>query len=122
MSCVLSERLASYRRDGIQVLPLPGEFDLSNEAELEAAIAAACACGDAIVLDLSDTQYIDSTVLTVLVRQRIARGKNLRVVLPLQHRLRRIFEITSLDTELRLFSNLDEALVEQPTAPRREAG
>ena len=119
---MLSERLASYRRGGIQVLPLRGEFDLSNEAELEAAIAAACDCSDVIVLDLSDTQYIDSTVLTVLVRQRIARGKNLRVVLPLQHRLRRIFEITSLDTELRLFSSLDEALVERPTAPRREAG
>lgn len=90
-----------YRLDGVMVLPLGGEFDIGNSARLEEEINAALDGSDVpLVLDLSATDYVDSTVLAVLVRARNRAGERLIIVVPPASRVRRIFDVTGLATGL----------------------
>jgi anti-anti-sigma factor len=100
----------SYDRDGIWVLPLTGEFDLANSAELEASIAAALERGQPLIIDFSLVEYIDSTVLSALARQKKRAGEQLLVVVPRQTHLRRVFEVTGLHRHLAIDGTLAEAL------------
>lgn len=77
---------------------LYGELDLSSEARLMALLLTAEDADNAII-DMSETTYIDSTVLSCLVKLKnrlIARGG--RVYLTgVQPNVRRVFTITGLD-------------------------
>jgi len=55
--------------DDVPVLTLVGEFDLSNADDIRNAIATvANGRGGRIVFDLSETTFLDSTILGVLAR------------------------------------------------------
>jgi anti-sigma B factor antagonist len=61
--------LVVWREGSRTVVSLRGEQDLSTAAAVAEALAAAGAMdhGD-VVVDLSDVQFIDSTIITVLAR------------------------------------------------------
>jgi len=93
--------------DGVRVVPVTGEVDLANSSALEARIETALAEGPAVVVvDFSAADYIDSTVLSVLVRQKKHAGEQLRIVVPEESRLRRIFRLTGLEERLDLKTSL----------------
>ncbi|WP_182873140.1 STAS domain-containing protein [Microbispora sp. H10670] len=56
----------SRRPDGTPVLTVSGEIDMSNAAELDAALSGASVDGHALLVDLSEVEYLDSAGLTVL--------------------------------------------------------
>jgi anti-anti-sigma factor len=59
------------------VLVLRGEHDLSTQPRLRAAIDEALAAGRSVVIDLSEVEFIDSTVLAaILYGQRRATAGN----------------------------------------------
>jgi anti-anti-sigma factor len=62
-----------------------------------------------LVIDFTHCRYLDSSVLSALVRAHGARPEALRVVLPEDHRMRRIFAITNLDAVLSIVTDLDAA-------------
>ena len=97
-------------RNGFRVVALRGEYDLANASDVEAAVIVASEGDTPVVLDLSATDYIDSSVLSVFVRQRRALGERLRFVVPLEGSVRRIFEITGLQTVFDLSASFDEAI------------
>lgn len=92
----------------VPVVVTSGELDLSV-AETLAGRIATLADGPAVV-SLADCTYIDSTILTVLVKSTKARNGNLAIVLPPVHRLRRIFEIANVNHILNVVGTLDEAI------------
>jgi anti-anti-sigma factor len=102
--CVLGMDCAVgyYERDGVRVVPVTGEFDFSNIDWLEALIEVALNGAKPVVLDFQGTNYIDSTVLSVLVRQKQRAGDRLRIVVPAASKLRRIFELSDLEKQLQL--------------------
>lgn len=89
------------------VVATSGELDLSVADQLAERIDA---LGGVAVVSLEECTYIDSTILTVLVRATKARDGGLVVVLPLGHKLRRIFEIANVNAILNIAASLDEAL------------
>ena len=101
--------LSYYERDGARIVPLIGEFNLPTSKQLEAFIVAAAAGSQPIVIDLSETTYMDSTVLTTLVRQKKSLGPQLRIVVPKAAKLRRIFEITILHVALDVEESITSA-------------
>ena len=105
-----------YECDDVRVVPLAGEFDLSLSKALEEFITAAHDGSKSVVIDLSGASYIDSTVLTVLVRQKKALGSYFRVVVPKTAKLRRIFEITQLQTQLEIEESLAAGMGSRVTA------
>lgn len=99
--------LQFYERGGVRVLPAAGEFDLSNSEAFEAAISQGLDGTPALVLDLTAVEYVDSTILGVLARQRTAAGPRLQIVGPRSPKVRRVFEITGLAKSLALKDSLE---------------
>ena len=65
---------------GVTVVELVGEHDLAGADELAAALAEALACEGDLIVDLSESTFVDSTVIHLLCRtQRILteRGSEL---------------------------------------------
>src|SRR5262245_55730628 len=106
-------RIEEESAPGATVLSIHGEADLHSAPDLRDAIATAIEDGaQELVLDLSDTTFVDSMTLGVLLgaMKRVrARGGNLRLVVPGAD-VRRIFEITLLDRVFPLHQTREEAL------------
>jgi anti-anti-sigma factor len=68
--------LAIEQAPGVDVLVLRGEHDLSTQDGLEARISNALASGKSVVVDLSEVEFIDSTVLAAILHgQKRATGE-----------------------------------------------
>jgi anti-sigma B factor antagonist len=96
---------------GVPVVTVSGEIDIANADDLRAALARENG-ESTIVVSLHDVRYIDSSGLTVLIkehRQRQARGERLLIVLP-PAPVSRVFEITQLTDVLACFSELSDAI------------
>jgi anti-sigma B factor antagonist len=118
VAAVSEERSSVTWSAGLPVVTPPLEIDIANANELRAEILAASASGrDAVIIDMSETAFCDSTGLNVLVRahkQLEAEDRELRLVIR-EPSLLRIFAVTGVDTMFRLFPSLDEAVAQ--TAP-----
>jgi anti-sigma B factor antagonist len=98
---------------GVPVVAAPEEIDVTNAARLRSVLLEAAAAGHAtLVVDMSRTQFCDSSGLNVLVRahQRAqAEGGGIRLVISTTD-VRRIFTITGIDRVIPSFSSPEEAL------------
>jgi anti-anti-sigma factor len=105
--------------DGVPVVTAPAQIDVTTSAQLWAMLAPWAALGRAtLVVDLTGTEFCDSAVLTVLVRahkQALAGDGGLRLVLPADGIVVRIFTLTGLDRMIPHFATLEQALA-QPTS------
>src|SRR5665213_954329 len=80
------------------IVRVVGDLDFTTSHRLESAIHGAERVDKGVVIvDLTRCNYVDSSVLTVLVRCYKAMGKLLRIVVPTDAQIRRIFTITNLD-------------------------
>ena len=98
---------------GTALLAVSGDADLHSAPELRESLRDAIDEGSTtIVLDLSETTFVDSTALGVLLggmkRLREQEGR-IRLVVP-RPEVRRVFEITMLDRIFPLHETRDEAL------------
>jgi anti-anti-sigma factor len=108
---------SEQREDGIRALAVRGELDMNTVPELEAEIDRALAGeGVAVMLDLSDCEFIDSTGIALIVRtwQRVGGGESEgRFVLCCDNRqVRRLLEITGVETSIPMHEQRDAALAE----------
>jgi anti-sigma B factor antagonist len=103
---------------GIRLLEVNGELDLSTATQLEEPLEDAVSTPKAAVLiDLTDCTFIDSTGIALVVRawQRVdagaGNGGEGGIVLCCQNeQVRRVLEVTGLEHSLRVFETRDEAI------------
>lgn len=118
MSPAPFEATAAQLDDGVRVVAVRGELDLSTASDLESPLEDAVASGDAAVLiDLSDCEFIDSTGIAMIVRawQRLDRdadgeGDGKVMICSDNDQVRRVLEITGLELSIPIHSSRDEAL------------
>ena len=95
------------------VVGADGELDIMSAPQLDQVLTEAITqASSRLVLDLSDVTFMDSTGLgTVVKALKRCREKNLdfRVVVTTE-RVRKVFEITGLDSLISLSDALDAAL------------
>ena len=111
------EASAAKLDDGVHVIAVRGELDLSTAPDLERPLEDATASGDASVLiDLTECEFIDSTGIALIVRawQRIDAaagngGKGGLVLCCQNEQVRRVLEVTGLEHSLRVFETREEA-------------
>lgn len=100
------------QRDGCAVLSVSGEVDLATAPQLREQLVALVADGHrCIVVDLSRTEFLDSTGLGALVvglKRLRAHDGHMRVVCTTP-RVRKVFEITHVDRVLPLYESVDDA-------------
>jgi anti-sigma B factor antagonist len=107
----------------IQLVRLAGEVDISNASKLEADISEAVPNGTiGLVLDLSDTQYLDSAGIHMLfeLRQRLAgRRQSFAAVVPAEALIRHALVVAEVDQVLDIQETVVEALDLLRTAASR---
>ena len=103
--------------NGVPVVRAAVEVDATNAQDLRSAIVAALGTGaERLIVDMSETEFCDSTALNVLVRahKRLAEAGGELLLVATEPTLLRIFKVTGMDTMFHLFASLDEALVAAP--------
>jgi anti-anti-sigma factor len=107
------------RLNKVPVARSRGDIDLANALQLRDELADCLGPdGDVLVLDLTDTAYVDSAGLDMLfrlserLRQRRAR---LVLVMPADSQLTRLAKIVGLENAVRIHPTLEEALEDAGT-------
>jgi anti-anti-sigma factor len=115
--------------DNVPVVRYRGDIDAANATRLrDAVVELVGRAADRLVLDLSDTLYLDSAGIDMLFRlnERLhQRRVRLLVVIPSGSQLQRVVEIVALPSIIPVHETLDEALAADPTksaAQERGAG
>jgi len=105
-------RLLSRRRGSELDVRLLGEVDLSNAAEVLGTIERAVPNDvSALVLDLSETSYMDSAGVQVLFRlvDRLgSRRQRMRLVVPKEAPVRAVLEMMDVPSVVSLDATLEE--------------
>jgi anti-sigma B factor antagonist len=104
--------VASLTRE-LAVVSVSGELDLYTAPRVRTGIEEAGAVGaDTVIVDLSETSFIDSAALGVLVQEtkRLeGRGHSL-VLVTSDPRTMRVVELTGLSGVLRTYATLQDAI------------
>jgi anti-anti-sigma factor len=114
---VPSELKVLYPRPGTAVVEVLGEHDLGTDAEAAVLFARLVSENELVVVDLSETQFIDSSFLKNLkYAQQRAKGFGHTVLLQVNTApiVRRVLEITSFFDQFDHVSTRDEALAWAP--------
>ena len=101
------------RRGGASVIALRGEADIYSAPELRRLVDEALVMGErAVVVDLTETSFVDSTVLGILTaaRKRLAAEGGVISVVCRDRNIRKVFEVTGLDRIIAIHGSVDEAL------------
>jgi anti-sigma B factor antagonist len=99
--------------DHTHVLTVTGEIHVSTAPEFSRLLNAAIAHGKTgLVLDLTPTEFIDSTGLSVLLNglRRVTRQHGRMALVCTNPTVLRLFEITRLDTTFDIRATRDEAV------------
>jgi anti-sigma B factor antagonist len=100
------------------VIALRGEIDLYTCPELKEKLLRVVADGATlVVVDLTETTFIDSTGLGVLIRgvERLRTEGGRLAVVCIDPNLTRIFEVTGLDRFFSIYPSRKEALAQVPS-------
>jgi anti-anti-sigma factor len=121
-------RIEAARQEGVTVLDLLGEHDMSTVRLLEARLLREAAQGHDVVVSLQNAEFIDSMIVAALYRaHRELLARNLRLALYSDDSavVSRILSVTGLDEEVHHATTLDSAIaIARGTAeaPGRDAG
>jgi anti-anti-sigma factor len=103
---------------GVPVVAAPEEIDITNAEALRSALLTVAANGNrTLVVDMTRTQFCDSSGLHTLIavhKRAGAEGREVLLVIPSTTVLR-VFALTGMDTVIPNFTSLAEALA-QPAA------
>ena len=97
----------------IAIVSLVGEHDLSNSDKFTTHLEREISSGQAVIVDLSQCEFIDSTILAALVKaDRLAQTNRMRLTIQMggANAVQRIFEISGLDTHLLITGSREEAI------------
>ena len=111
---VRTGELALERKDGLAVLTISGEHDLSTAPNLRRRIDVLLDEGTDTVVDLSPATFIDSSILGVILdgRRRASEAKIGFAVARSNgsDAVDRVLEVTGLRTELPVHAHREEAI------------
>ena len=109
-------QISSDTRDGYPVVTVAGEIDLYTSPQFQEVLATAAKGSAVLIVDLSRISYIDSAGLSVLLlmyKRLSARGAAFFVVSPPDNPgVRRVMEVTRLDSLISIRPTLDDVLRE----------
>ena len=99
--------------DQRHVVAVSGEIDLFTAPELKSALSEAIESGHTrIVVDLTDTTFLDSTALGVLIGavKRLRSRDGRLTIVNVDDNIAKTFEITGLDQIFTILSTRDDAI------------
>ena len=110
--------------DNSYVIALAGEVDLYTAPEFKQQLLEVIGQGAKdVIVDFSDTTFIDSTTLGVLVGgvKRLRTNEGQLSLVCSDRNITKIFEITGLDRVFTIYGSRDEAVAGTGSAPQPSA-
>jgi anti-anti-sigma factor len=106
------------RRD-VWVLSLRGEHDLSTQPTLSEELGRVWEAGGPVIVDLTDADFIDSSILRVLANAAVdeSEGRRFAVVIPPGREAMRILRITGIAEILEAYETCEAAMASFAPAP-----
>ncbi len=106
--------------DGVRLIAVRGELDLDTAPRLDEALESAFAAdGPALLIDLSECEFIDSTGIALMVRasQRLnydenGQGEKRFALCCANDQVERLFGITGLDSSIPLHGSREDAITD----------
>jgi anti-sigma B factor antagonist len=115
--------LAHDADDGVHLVAVSGELDLASVPRLHASLdAPAARQSPAVVLDVANVTFIDSTALAALLRandELMSGGVRMVVVCP-PGPVRRLLDMTSLTDRLTLATDRADALAQARSSAKED--
>jgi anti-sigma B factor antagonist len=112
--CYLEDLISTSveHRDGVTVLAVGGEIDMASAPVLESSVADVLADDPAaLVIDLTEVQFLDSAGLQILVEAREKVSESARFAVAAHGPITsRIIQLVDLDEFLSLHETLENAL------------
>lgn len=113
-------KVQSETLDGVWVIAVHGELDLSTAPELEKPLESALGSeGDALMIDLSGCEFIDSTGIALIVKAWQELGNdsngssgNRFALCCINDQVQRLLDITGLDSSIPAHPTREKALAE----------
>jgi anti-anti-sigma factor len=105
----------ALRADEVVIVEIVGPIDLGTAPLVEEAVELVAGLAPKVVVNLSDVNYLDSSVLNTLIRtqRKLAeREVALLLVKPNDQNATRIFDISALPADLIVVASLDAALAQ----------
>ncbi len=109
------------RAGAATILALRGEHDMDTAPELRFELELALTAGTAIIVDLSQAGFIDSTVLGALIYGR-ERRQPFGLVVPSGCPSHRLCETVELDGIVPVYDSVPEALADLVKTPAGHRG
>jgi anti-sigma B factor antagonist len=103
----------TYPRPGACVIALRGEHDLTTADRSERLLREALALNDHVVVDISGAEFIDSSILRILLvtdRRAKAAGKVFRLQMATAPIVRSVLEVTGVLEKLDVAYSPEDAL------------
>jgi anti-anti-sigma factor len=98
--------------DQTQLVSIHGDVDLKTARSFRTALDEAAQDGKSrLIVDMSEVPFMDSSGLAALIGAQKALKDQARLIVVCPDNLRRIFEVTRLDSLVSVVSTLPEALV-----------
>jgi anti-sigma B factor antagonist len=95
----------------VAAVQVSGELDLATAGMLEAKVERALKQGSApLLIDFTSCEFIDSTVLSLLVDLRVRVNSGRRFAVVAQNQPLQVLRLTALDREIPVFGSVSEAL------------
>jgi anti-anti-sigma factor len=89
---------------------LLGELDISNISEFRTAIEELRTRPASIIVDMSQTEFIDSSTLHILAQTHEQHTGALAVIIPEQSVVNRVFTASGFDKKLPIYRSSEDAL------------
>jgi anti-sigma B factor antagonist len=105
-------KVRSEHEGGVFVIAVEGELDMNTAPQLESALEASLADGEAAVLiDLSSCEFIDSTGIALIVRSwQQADGEGSFALCGVGNQVERVLQITGLESMIPSHPSREDAL------------
>jgi anti-anti-sigma factor len=100
-------------REGVRVVAVAGEVDVSNVGVVERAVGELSNGALGVVVDLSEATYVDSAIVGLLFRLRgrlSRRGQALRVICSPGSSAWRVLQLTGFDRQAPPLQDRDAAI------------
>lgn len=98
--------------DETQLVAVHGDVDLKTAKLFRMALDEACSDDkQRLIVDMSEVPFMDSSGLAALIGAQKAVRTRIRLIVVCPENLRRIFEVTRLDSVVAVVGSLPEALV-----------
>lgn len=95
------------------VVTVEGELDMNTAADLERELEGPLAAAQALLIDLSLCEFIDSTGIALIVRSRQALdgdGGNRFALCGIGHQVKRVLNVTGIEATIPTHESREQAL------------